>query len=282
MVIRTTDISDNDLLQCLKRGFIPGPKEHAHTFFNRVKYCEHIQSKPLNEIVDKKYIKADDPIYWHDWQLPNRRLQETYGISVDWISAFYSSMSIFKGGTTWIFETQKTKVVFPIVLARKKWVGLAESLSHEAVHAIRVAFEEDSYEEFFAYLTSKNSFRRIFGPLVKNIKEAFFASGCFVVGTWSYYLFDSLLPLTCSLGIISYGLFRLFFVRYKIHKLYGMLHNHFKEKRDVFAFLLCLTDDEIRYFSVCDYATIMSVVNTRKNMSLRWRLLYLLLKNGVQ
>ena len=271
-------ISDEDLLLHYKNGFIAGPKENWDYFLMRIKFCTHIGTLPsLDKYIDEKLIFTHGKVEKKNWEKASLRVYNIFGMDPDWISAYYSSPSIFVAGSTLIFETEKTKTSFPVVVVKNRWFSLTESLSHEAVHAIRAAFNETKYEEFFAYHTSNYSFRRLFGPIVKNTKEAIYTTLLLILGSWSYILFDLYIPLVAAFSLFSFGLFRLALSRYKICTLYASLNSKLKDKRKVMSLLICLTDTEIDLFSSMSLSDIIYTISERRNMSPRWRLIYLIM-----
>ena len=46
-----------------------------------------------------------------------------------------------------------------------------EILAHEACHIVRMAFEQETYEEPLAYMLSKTGFRRYLGPILRNMGD---------------------------------------------------------------------------------------------------------------
>ena len=46
-----------------------------------------------------------------------------------------------------------------------------EILAHEACHIVRMAFEQEAYEEPLAYMLSKTGFRRYLGPILRNMGD---------------------------------------------------------------------------------------------------------------
>ena len=58
-------------------------------------------------------------------------------------------------------------------------------IAHEAVHAARCAFNEEKFEEFFAFAVSEKKWRRVLGPLIQRSWEVcpfficLFAGVCF-------------------------------------------------------------------------------------------------------
>lgn len=166
-----------------QRGWIPGPSEEKKAFEKRVEALHHFFSYPPEEI--------DHFLTDRDWIEAQETTLHFYDFSPDWIVSHYSNrnLSFFQGAATWI--TEKGGYCIPLIQLREKLergnlLGLyskAEVLAHEAVHAVRMQFDEPYYEEIFAYKTSPHFFRRFFGPLFQKPWEAYL------------FLFLFLLPL---------------------------------------------------------------------------------------
>ena len=92
----------------------------------------------------------------------------------DYLASFCNKkLSMFEGAATWILNEENSGKI-PILQLKEsffkkkrylKIYKLEEILTHEFVHFARCNFEENVFEEFFAYLTSASIFRRILGPI---------------------------------------------------------------------------------------------------------------------
>jgi hypothetical protein len=95
-----------------------------------------------------------------------------YGASPRWIPVYCSSVETgrFSAGVTLILE----KIV-PIVFlsgaflnkSRHRGYDAAETLAHEMVHALRIAYPVSVYEEYFPCQVHKSRFRRLAGNLFR-------------------------------------------------------------------------------------------------------------------
>lgn len=101
-----------------------------------------------------------------------RMFSGLYGASPRWIPVYCSSVETgrFSAGVTLILE----KIV-PIVFlsgaflnkSRHRGYDAAETLAHEMVHALRIAYPVSVYEEYFPCQVHKSRFRRLAGNLFR-------------------------------------------------------------------------------------------------------------------
>jgi hypothetical protein len=155
-------MTNNDLLSLSKRGLIPGPHESEEAFLNRA----------------QESVSSTTPI-----SLP------LFGFCVDWIEVRYSNKKLpfWEGAALWTGEECYIQLREGFKTGRYLGYSREEVLTHEAVHAARVAFEEPKFEEVLAYRTSQNSLRKWVGPLFRRPWES--------------------AVLVCSLGAAVFGYF---------------------------------------------------------------------------
>ena len=132
-----------------QRGLIIGPTETEDGFFERIKNLKVLESVKL----------------------------EQFDAFPDWIETSLSSegLSFWEGAATWVEENSLGVRSCRIQVKRSLLVRgypLQELVEHEMVHAMRLMFDEERFEEILAYQTSKNRFRRYFGPLFSSPKAA--------------------------------------------------------------------------------------------------------------
>lgn len=146
-------MTDEELLELDAAGFIPGPGEEEGPFRKRVESA-------------KKRFEEGEWIPGAHWDWVRQHLNGLFCVKPLYICAFYSSKGLapWQGGASWIEGGQ----VHSIQLRRACWRHRPEELmAHEAVHAVRSGFDEEEYEEFFAYMSSEKKWRRALGPIVK-------------------------------------------------------------------------------------------------------------------
>jgi len=261
-----------------RRGWIPGPGEEEKAYFSRVEALEHFFSYPP-ETVD--HFLTD-----RDWETANQRIEVLYDCVPDWIVAHYSNnqLSFFQGAATWIVRKKGLRI--PLIQLKEKFesgsllklYGRDEVLAHEAVHAVRMQFDEPKFEEIFAYKTSKRWWRRWFGPLFQK--------------PWEAYLFIALLfiPLACEVfeildHAIPYGLYirliplfyfaglltRLLFYQWTLARALKNMSKRLQNPEKKWAAALRMTDREIFRFAFSKKERLQSF--WEKDKSLRITLL---------
>jgi hypothetical protein len=210
-------------------GLFPGPDEEESSFLKRVSYCLAL---PKNERGVFSSIEND------------------YGFSPTWVQIDYSNKGLlpWEGGCTWIFQedensplrtTLQLRKVFETKASYLKLYTKEEILTHELAHVGRAAFEEPKFEEFLAYRTSPNSFRRLFSPLLERAFEAYIFLAFLVIG----YLLSSALPSILAIA----ALLRL----RRRHKTFQRAVKHLKTLLggEAEPFLYRLKDEEIIFCS---------------------------------
>jgi hypothetical protein len=175
-------IDDNALLEYFQRGLIPGPEESEEAFLQRVN-----QAKPLSHA---------------EWS----GLPSLFGVAIDWVPISYSNHQIawWEGAATWISEDQLPSIQLRIHFQKGSFLGYSrnEVLSHEAIHAARMRFEEPQFEEVLAYATAPRAWKRFFGPLFSRTWEPLVLMLGVLLGTWRPEI--PLLMIGLSLGWLMY------------------------------------------------------------------------------
>jgi hypothetical protein len=256
-------MTDRDLLALDKIGFIPGPQENELDFLARVEKT-------------KEKFNQGSWIPDAHWDWTREYLHQLFHVKPLYICAFYSNnrLPVWQGAAAWIDGSALDSIQLRVGLRKGSYLKIykrEEILAHEAVHAARCAFQESQFEEFFAYMTSENKFRRVLGPILRHPWEAWPFMICALGGViWSgLYLGASVL--------IGVGFFRLI----KRHLILKRASQHvFKVTGDAAltrAILFRLTDEEIKRFargeSIDQYA--------EKQQCLRWRVILNYLKGDL-
>ena len=152
-----------------------------------------------------------------------------------------------------------------------------EVLSHEMFHAARVHYNEPKYEEIFAYMTSKSSFRRFLGPLFQSPKESYlfvillilaltFEMGSALVSI-AMYLPWILLPFI-FIGVLGV---RLYLRHRTLNKAFSSMCSCVKDPSLTLACLARLKDGEIELFAKSSSSEILSYLKHNKEKELRIR-----------
>jgi len=247
-------LADSELLALNGLGFIPGPEEGEEAFLRRV------------HLIKAAGVGGIPRAHW-DWV--RAHLKELFDFEPHSLPAFYSNAGLvpWQGAATWIEEGQPPRVQLREGFRKGSYFGYSRSeiLAHEAVHAARSAFEEPMAEEFFAYMASEKSWRRVFGPIVKRPWEVWFFFLLAVLGI-AFPLAQA--AASFWLGCGAWRLFRL-------HRTIGLAAKRLKnvsgDRKKIRALLLRLTDREIRLFADGENPGSYA----RSQECLRWRLIRL-------
>ncbi len=266
-------------LQALNhKGWIPGPEEEKTAYLSRIEALNHFFSYPPSDV--------DHFLTDRDWRPAQKKTEELYDFSSDWIVAHYSNrnLTFFQAAATWISEKQNIRI--PLIQLRKKFetgnflrlYKREEVLSHEAVHAARMQFDEPLFEEIFAYKTSPYFWRRFFGPLFQSPWEAtLFIALLFIpiaieVALFFYidlgpFFWAAFLPFLFAGALVIRLLFFHFTLRIALHNLKSFL----KDPKKNWAVAFRLKDREIFQFAYRKKKRLPLLI--KNQASFRWKLL---------
>jgi len=248
-------MTDRELLALDKIGFIPGPGENEETFLARV-------------AKSKEQFKKGDWIPEAHWDWVREYLDEMVHVKPLYICAFYSNRSLapWQGAAAWIDGRVLNSIQLRTGLKKGTYLGIysrEEILAHEAVHAARSGFNENRYEEFFAYMTSEKKWRRVLGPILQRPWEA-----------WPFLFFAMVGVIwpAAYLGAAIWsalGFFRLIKQHWRLKTAGARIVELTGDARRARAVLFRLTDEEIYQFSKG-----MDIDFYARNQScLRWRII---------
>jgi hypothetical protein len=249
-------LPDDQLLLLNKRGIFPGPSESQTGFQNRLSClagCK-VQSYPAKNIFDS---------------VP------------DWVEVRTGSKGLmtWEGAALWIDEGADGQRSCFIQLKNSCLSRLYprdEVIAHEMVHAMRMHFDEERFEEILAYRTSTMRFRRYFGPLFSHPWEA---KGFLLMtlASWVFYGMDigGGLALFSPLVLLGWGMFRLV----RSQRVFGRALSHLEEaivhKGKALAVALRLSDSEIALFAKIGPQEIACFAEQKSTTCLRWRQIFL-------
>ncbi|NGX63010.1 MAG: hypothetical protein KR126chlam6_00415 [Candidatus Anoxychlamydiales bacterium] len=291
-------ITDEELLRLNKEGFIPGPNENERDFLKRIDFSKTLIKNPKSFFENHEQnqpFDLDNRVLKPRWNWTRAKLLNLFDVSPTTLALYYSDKELhfFQAAATWIIEVSKNSIKIPVLQFRKKLrhkpylfiYTLDEILAHEAIHSIRIAFDEPKTEEIFAFMSATSFFRKIFGPIIRSEKEVFifFAlmGGYFVFQI--FFILSSLTFLSyiatffafLTLTYLSLGLIRLFHIRRKLKKTFKKLFKIFGCKKKARTVLFRLTDEEIFKFSRFKKNEITKYFKISKDESLRLRLIHL-------
>ncbi len=255
-------MTDQELLKFDQIGFIPGPDESEDEFLARID-------------ASKKRYENGSWIPEPHWDWVREYLFELFHVKPLYICAFYSNRNLapWQGAAAWVEGRNLHSVQMRKGLEKGAYLNLyrrEEILSHEAVHGVRSSFNENSAEEFFAYMTSEKKWRRVLGPIFRRPWEAW---------PFLFFMLGGILYAPLYLGgaiWAGFGFWRLIQGHARLKKAAERIHQITKEPRKTRAVLFRLTDEEIRQFSkgisIESYA--------EKQTCLRWKVIRNYLRCG--
>jgi len=257
------NIKEN-LLDLNDRGIFPGPSEQRDQFLKRASAAKEVTAQENLNVT-----------------------QEIFSASPDWVNIHFKKKGLlpWEGAATWIEENLEGIRSASIQIKSSFVTRLypqAEVIAHEMVHAMRLMFEEDRFEEILAFRTSKSRFRRYFGPLFTRPSETKgFVIGmlCIWLSYWIECIFDFSLGakylLWSPMLFLGWGIWRL------VHsqKVFSLALNHLekvtKKPGKSLAVALRLTDREIKQFANSSPEEMLIFAEKEREDSLRWAQLFL-------
>lgn len=260
-------ISDEKLDALNRQGWIPGPQEGEQEFLKRVEKFAPQEKAP-------------------EWALTYVYTQPLFGFAADWIPLRYERKGLapWQGAVTWV-NGQDVLVQLHPTFRKRRYLGMyeqSEVLAHEAVHAVRMAFPESAFEEYFAYMTSKSRLRRWLGPLLQKSSDAllFFLA---VAIALSVQVLDMFVELPSWVqwayllppALLIWGILRSCRLRGQLAHCRKRLASLLADPKKSMALLLRLTDEEIQTFSQMSPEQIRERIQEERDKSLRGRLLNL-------
>jgi len=218
------------------KGLIPGPQETLPAFLHRV---QDVSSQPTIVLEN---------------------------MQIDWVPIIYDNkrLRLWEGGCSWIGqdnvqiqlrEAFKTKNTLYYLYSKQ------ELLQHEAIHAIRLKFQEPRFEEMLAYYKSPSKLRAKLGPIFRSPKESLL---CMMLVAVLPFFPLAVLPvlMTCIWG----AWYRLSKCRRILDTTYNKLSG--LTDQSPFCWLCALTDAEIDLFSKLSSQDIVAYAHCQKG--LRW------------
>ena len=251
-----------------KRGLFPAPGETEEAFLRRcTRSCVYFEGEPL---LPEEREEA------------NRLTEQLFDFSADWFAAYYSDekLPFWQGAVAWADENGTPFVQLRKGFKKGRYLNLysrKEVLAHEAVHAVRMGFNEPQFEELLAYQTSSSRWRRFLAPLFRAWWEPSIFLGLLLISLvgqillffWNYALFEllSFLPFLYLAWLFlrlvrTHWLFRSFLKRARAA---------LAKPQQALALALRLTDREIVLFSKYSPKEISDYAHQEKNHSLRWK-----------
>lgn len=251
-------MTDEELIALDQIGFIPGPGESEKNFLARVEKT-------------KEAFQQGSWIPDSHWVWVREYLGNLFDVKPLYICAFYSNQHLapWQGAAAWIEGRALHAIQLRKNLKNGSYLGIyqrEEILAHEALHAARSGFNEDRFEEFFAYMSSEKSWRRVLGPIIQRPWEIWpFVAGALLGVIWPFcYLASAVWAFFGFLRLISRHL--------TLRQAAQSLMKDTESREKTRAILFRLTDQEIGQL-----ATGQRIYDLASK-DLRWRIIRTYLK----
>lgn len=270
-------ISDSELIALSKEGFFPGPLEDETTFIQRVVATKKLAVVSSQDAVSEKIVEEASAL-----------TQLLFDFSGKQIPCFFQDMdlALWEGAALWIEDVDGSSI--PRIQLKHSFrkgsyllYKVDEVLAHEMLHAARIAYQETKFEEILAYQTSKNSLRRLFGPLFQDPKESYLFILLLLIGfileigsvMWdsSFYLPWILLPF---LWVVCLGVRLSCYIK-RFNKALVSLKSAIPDPSKGLPILARLTDSEIQQIAKIPSNEVRSFFKQKTQLDLRMRLLIL-------
>jgi hypothetical protein len=267
-------ISDSELLEYNRIGWVPGPHEDEERFLKRI---QSLQQQPLAANEMRHYC----PIPQEQKGPALERVKNIFGVCPDWVEMFYSNQKLapWHGGAAEMLLEENGELSGAYLQLRRAFqqqrsllsrlYSRDEILTHELAHIGRMAFDEPCFEEFFACLTSTKRWRFWLGPLLTATWEVILF---FIVMLMSIVMMQPLLLVT-MLGLFAA---RLIYRHRVFRHAYKHLIDVVGDRRLAMAVMYRFTDEEIRLFAQLNASEIKVFIHSHKAKTLRWRSIALL------
>lgn len=252
----------DNLVQLNRNGLFPAPGQTDQAFWAKVDYIsiQSTLSKPLPLLLGPMDVQP----CWVPIQSSNE------------------GMHLWEGAVLWQSQTDAGFMLPQIQISQRaqRFYSKEELIAHEIVHAVRIDFMEEEFEEVLAYASSPKAWRRWIGPFFRKPREATVFVWAMVVSIVmqgielatelsSGWLLIPWLPALLIVG----GLARLTFTQRLFRRCLSNLSRAIKAPDQRLAVALRLSDAEIRSFSRMRPEEIQAFVEKEKNEQLRWKML---------
>ncbi|HSX13847.1 MAG TPA: hypothetical protein VLE96_05450 [Chlamydiales bacterium] len=252
-------MTDEELLEHNRAGFIPGPQESEEKYLRRI------------ESTKAAYLKLGvAAIPSSHWEWVEKKILDGFDFVPRCLPAFYSNRSLapWQGAAAWVERDQILAIQLREAFKKGTFLKIysrSEILAHEAVHAARSAFPVDPWDEYFAYMTSEKVWRRALGPIVRRPWEVWPLLAAFIVGPF--------LPLSFLFASVWIGLG---FIR--------LIRGHFILKKASLALQKKgLSNDQVRHIlfrlTNVEIQKLAKGKDLSEEQTLRWQLLNIYLRN---
>ena len=199
------------------------------------------------------------------------RCQRLFDLQPDWVPLIEerAKLAPWQGAVLWVDEEEQ-----PLIqVAPRLWYSRDEMIAHELVHAIRLPLRSKRFEEIIAYQTSRSSWRRFFGPIIRSPYEVYlFLFSLLFSWVPLFWAAAALLRFATPL-LLLYALMRLGVAQRVFYRCRKKLSLLLGCKRTALSLAARLTDEEIALFAKSTPQEIRLYALKTQKKELRWKML---------
>ncbi|RMD76708.1 MAG: hypothetical protein D6820_12295 [Lentisphaerae bacterium] len=190
-IIACAKRSDETSLETLDAmGFIPGPTESEQDYRQRVIQMCQTLDEFLGRVEKERHVTYYGLEFYADARIPEsiyqkalQHLDTLWKIHPEWVPGFFSSqkMGLLFAGCA-VFSLQ-LKLAFMFLrktfTTNDRWLIYSrdELMAHELTHIAHASLADSQFEEFLAYQTSPNGFRRLLGGILRTPRDTYLLMG---------------------------------------------------------------------------------------------------------
>jgi len=233
-----------------RRGFLPAANETEDAFYQRI--APYLATN-LSEKMQGALLTCE----------------RLFDVQPDWVPLIESrsKLSFWQGAVLWVDEKEQ-----PLIqMAPRLFYSRDEMIAHELIHAVRLPLKSKRFEEIIAYQTSRNWWRRTFGPIIRTPSEVYIFLGSLLC-SWIPCIWQETAFLRFATPLLSlFALIRLAFTQRVFHRCRKKLSLLLGSERSGLSLAARLTDEEIALFAKWTLQEIWSYV--LESQELRWQML---------
>ena len=273
-------------------GIIPGPDETEAALAERADFCQNLEEHLVQKVGADLPFDLDDHSTKKFLEEVFPLTEELYGVAPRWVPLFFSNHQLapWHGGCAWIFQLDEASPTAAFLQLRAQfrnsltYLGLyhrKELIAHELAHVGRMLYQEPQFEEFFAYQSSRSTWRRWIGPIIQSSKESLLfvlLLGVVIMADLATFSLGAKMAMIAwwikllPVIVIFFGLGRLLIRHRQLKKCLFTLEKLF-DLKSARHLLYRLRDKEIKQFARLSPSQIQSEINERAKTSFRWHFL---------
>lgn len=272
-------------------GFIPGEAENETAFLRRISYCKAL--KDNFEAVTEITLSSEEKKEMRSCEALNEAFphtEELWGIRPTWVPLLFSNrgLALWHGGCAWIFQANEEAPLTAFLQLQERFAhaktlygiyGRSELIAHELSHVARLQYQDEKFEEIFAYQSSRSRLRRWLGPIFCSMREVLFFLALLALTLFTdilsfFYAIDEALAWVRALPFLYVlcGIVRLTGRHRRLRRCRVKLEE-LLQKKEARHLSFRLLDREIALFSKLSQDEIRAYIDRAAHSSFRWQFL---------